>query len=247
MSKRFEGRVAIVSGAAQGIGRAVAERLGAEGATVVAVDILAKGAEAAARAAGGKSFAVTCDIGDPEQVAGLHRQVTQKAGKLDIQVNAAAIVPFVKWDELTFEEWRRIMRVNLDGLYLMCRAGSDLMRQNGYGRIVNICSNSIFAGTPNMAHYVASKGGVMTFTRALATELGPYKITANCVAPGLTDTESVQASPHKEAFGFVEMLQAIKGVGKPNDIVPAIAFLASEEAHWITGQTLVSDAGMVRW
>ncbi|MDF2763222.1 MAG: short-chain dehydrogenase/reductase [Rhodospirillales bacterium] len=247
MSKRFEGRVAIVSGAAQGIGRAVAERLGAEGATVVAVDILAKGAEAAAKAAGGKSFAVTCDIGDPEQVAALHRQVAQKAGKLDIQVNAAAIVPFVKWDELTFEEWRRIMRVNLDGLYLMCRSGSDLMRQNGYGRIVNICSNSIFAGTPNMAHYVASKGGVMTFTRALATELGPYKITANCVAPGLTDTESVQASPHKEAFGFVEMLQAIKGVGKPNDIVPAIAFLASEEAHWITGQTLVSDAGMVRW
>jgi pyridoxal 4-dehydrogenase len=247
MSKRFEGRVALVSGAAQGIGRAVAERLGAEGATVVAADILGKGAEAAAKAAGGKSFAVTCDIGDPEQVSALHRQVAQKAGKLDIQVNAAAIVPFVKWDELNFEEWRRIMRVNLDGLYLMCRAGSELMRRNGYGRIVNICSNSIFAGTPNMAHYVASKGGVLTFTRALATELGPYKITANCVAPGLTDTESVQASPHKEAFGFVEMLQAIKGVGKPNDIVPAIAFFASEEAHWITGQTLVSDAGMVRW
>jgi NAD(P)-dependent dehydrogenase (short-subunit alcohol dehydrogenase family) len=247
MSKRFEGRVAIVSGAAQGIGRAVAERLGAEGATVVAVDIQGKGAEAAAKAAGGKSFAVTCDIGDPEQVAALHKQVAQKAGKLDIQVNAAAIVPFVKWDELTFEEWRRIMRVNLDGLYLMCRAGSDLMRKNGYGRIVNICSNSIFAGTPNMAHYVASKGGVMTFTRALATELGAHKITVNAVAPGLTDTEGVQASPHKEAFGFVEMLQAIKGVGKPDDIVPAIAFLASEEAHWITGQTLVSDAGMVRW
>jgi NAD(P)-dependent dehydrogenase (short-subunit alcohol dehydrogenase family) len=247
MSKRFEGRVAVVSGAAQGIGRAIAERLGEEGATVVAVDIQGKGAEAAAKAAGGKSFAVTCDIGDPEQVAALHRQVAQKAGKLDIQVNAAAIVPFVKWDELTFEEWRRIMRVNLDGLYLMCRAGSDLMRKNGYGRIVNICSNSIFAGTPNMAHYVASKGGVMTFTRALATELGAYKITVNAVAPGLTDTEGVQASPHKEAFGFVEMLQAIKGVGKPNDIVPAIAFLASEEAHWITGQTLVSDAGMVRW
>ncbi|HEX6103050.1 MAG TPA: SDR family oxidoreductase [Alphaproteobacteria bacterium] len=247
MSKRFEGRVAIVSGAAQGIGRAVAERLGAEGATVVAVDILAKGAEAAAKAAGGRSFAVTCDIGDPEQVTGLHRQVAQKAGKLDIQVNAAAIVPFVKWDELNFEEWRRIMRVNLDGLYLMCRAGSEMMRKNGYGRIVNICSNSIFAGTPNMAHYVASKGGVMTFTRALATELGPYKITANCVAPGLTDTESVQASPHKEAFGFVEMLQAIKGVGKPVDIVPAVAFLASEEAHWITGQALAVDAGMVRW
>jgi NAD(P)-dependent dehydrogenase (short-subunit alcohol dehydrogenase family) len=139
------------------------------------------------------------------------------------------------------------MRVNLDGLYLMCRASSDLMRKNGYGRIVNICSNSIFAGTPNMAHYVASKGGVLTFTRALATELGGHKITANCVAPGLTDTEGVQKTPHKDAFGFVDMLQAIKGKGTPQDIVPAVAFLASEEAHWITGQTLAVDAGMIRW
>ena len=91
--------------------------------------------------------------------------------------SSAAIVPFVKWDELTFEEWRRVLRVNLDGLYLMCRAGSDMMRQTGYGRIVNFSSNSIFAGTPNMAHYVASKGGVLTFTRALATELGTHKST----------------------------------------------------------------------
>ena len=246
-TKRFESRVAMVSGAAQGIGRAIAERLGAEGARVVAVDQNAKGAAAAAKACGGNSFSVACDIGEPEQVAALHEKVAKTAGKLDVQVNAAAIVPFVTWDDLTFQEWRRIMRVNLDGLYLMCRAGSDMMRKNGYGRIVNICSNSIFAGTPNMAHYVASKGGVLTFTRSLATELGAYKITVNCVAPGLTDTEGVQATPHKEAFGFVEMLQAIKGVGKPQDIVPAIAFLASEEAHWITGQTLVADAGMVRW
>jgi len=121
------------------------------------------------------------------------------------------------------------------------------MRKNRYGRIVNISSNSIFAGTPNMAHYVASKGGVLTFTRALATELGAHKITANSVCPGLTDTEGVQKTPHKDAFGFVEMLQAIKGKGTPADIVPAVAFLASEEAHWITGQALAVDAGMIRW
>ena len=247
MSERFEGRVAVVTGAAQGIGRAIAERLAADGATVAVVDLNEPGAKKAAKAIGGKAFAVGCDIGDEASVAKLFKAVVKKAGKLDVLVNAAAIVPFVKWDELDFAEWRRVHRVNLDGLFLMCKAGSDLMRQNGYGRIVNICSNSIFAGTPNMAHYVATKGGVMTFSRALATELGGYKITVNCVAPGLTDTEGVQASPHKEAFGFVEMLQAIKGIGTPKDIAPAVAFLASEEAHWITGQTLAVDAGMVRW
>ena len=170
-----------------------------------------------------------------------------RTGQIDVLVNAAAIVPFVPWDELTFEEWRRVMRTNLDGLFLMCRASSDLMRPRGYGRIVNISSNSIFAGTPNMAHYVASKGGVLTFTRALATELGAHKITANCVCPGLTDTEGVQETSHKEAFEFVEMLQAIKGRGVPSHIVPAVAFLASEEAEWVTGQALAVDAGMIRW
>jgi pyridoxal 4-dehydrogenase len=244
--RRFEGRVAVVTGAAQGLGKAVAMRLGAEGAIVVAVDINAAGAVATAKAIGGSSFAVACDIGDEASVGKLFETVAARS-KLDVLVNVAAIVPFVKWDELNFAEWRRVMRVNLDGLYLMCRAGSDLMRKGGYGRIVNFCSNSIFAGTPNMAHYVASKGGVLTFTRALATELGPYKITANCVCPGLIDTEGVQTTPHKDAFGFVEMLQAIKGHGIPADVVPAVAFLASEEAHWITGQALNVDAGMVRW
>jgi len=245
--KRFEGRVAVVSGAAQGMGKAVALRLGQEGATVIAADINGKGAEATAKEIGGKSYGQQTDIGDPASVKALFDGVAQKAGKLDVLVNVAAIVPFVKWDELTFEEWRRVARVNFDGLYLMCKAGSDLMRKNSYGRIVNFGSNSMLAGTPNMAHYVATKGGVFAFTRALATELGGYKITANTVMPGLTDTEGVQLTPHKDAFGFVDMLQAIKGKGVPDDIVPAVAFLASEEAHWITGQALNVDAGMARW
>jgi len=245
--RRFENRVALVSGAAQGMGKAVALRLGEEGATVIAADLNGAGAAATAREIGASAIGVSCDIGDEAAVARLFGTITQKFGRLEVLVNAAAIVPFVKWDELTFSEWRRVLRVNLDGLYLMCRAGSDLMRKGGYGRIVNFSSNSIFAGTPNMAHYVASKGGVLTFTRALASELGPYRITANSICPGLIDTEGVQTTPHKDAFEFVGMLQAIKGRGLPQDVVPAVAFLASEEAHWITGQALTVDAGMVRW
>lgn len=244
---RFEGRVAIVSGAASGIGAETARRLAGEGAMTVFADLNEDGARAKAAEAGEPSFAVGCDIGDPESVRLLHDQVLDRCGRIDVLINAAAIVPFVPWDELAFEEWRRVLRVNLDGLFLMCRASSDAMRKSGYGRIVSISSNSIFAGTPNMAHYVASKGGVLTFSRALATELGKDGITVNCVCPGLTDTEGVQGTDHVQAFEFVEMLQAIKGRGTPPDIVPAIAFLASEEAHWITGQALNVDAGMVRW
>jgi pyridoxal 4-dehydrogenase len=247
---RLDGKVAFLSGAARGIGGATAKLMASVGAKVAIGDVLDERGRQTAKeieAAGGQALYVSLDVTKEASWVSAIDAAVKKFGKLDVLVNNAAIVPFVKWDELTFKEWRRVLRVNLDGLYLMCRAGSDLMRKNNYGRIVNFSSNSIFAGTPNMAHYVASKGGVLTFTRALATELGGYKITVNSVCPGLTDTEGVQQTPHKEAFGFVEMLQAIKGVGKPVDIAPAVAFLASEEAHWITGQALAVDAGMVRW
>jgi NAD(P)-dependent dehydrogenase (short-subunit alcohol dehydrogenase family) len=138
------------------------------------------------------------------------------------------------------------MRVNLDGVFLMTRASSDAMRGRGYGRIINIASNTFFAGTPNMAAYVAAKGGVIGFTRALATELGSYGITVNAVSPGLTASEGVMASPHAEAFDFVGTLQAVKRRAVPDDIAPAVVFLASEEAGWITGATVNVDGGHVR-
>jgi 3-oxoacyl-[acyl-carrier protein] reductase/pyridoxal 4-dehydrogenase len=135
------------------------------------------------------------------------------------------------------------MSVNLDGVFLTIKAVEGPMREAGYGRIVNIASNVILAGTPNLAHYVASKGGVWSFTRAAARELGKYGITVNSVAPGLTASEGVLASPHAEAFDFVQMLQAIPRRAVPADIAPAVAFLASEEGGWVTGQMLVADGG----
>jgi pyridoxal 4-dehydrogenase len=239
---KLQDRVAVVTGAAQGIGKAVADKLAAEGADVMAVDLNGAGAERTAAAFGGT--AVQADISKPDDVQRIVDETLSRHGKVDVLANVAAIVPFTPWDEITFDEWRRIMSVNLDGLFLIIKAIEKPMRQAGYGRIVNVTSNVILAGTPNLAHYVASKGGVWAFTRAAARELGQYGITVNSVAPGLTETEGVMASRHAEAFEFVQMLQCIPRRGEAADIAPSVAFLASEEAGWVTGQLLVADAGM---
>jgi pyridoxal 4-dehydrogenase len=238
-------RVAIVTGGAQGIGRAIVDKLSAEGAVVAVADINGAGATEAA-AAQPNAIGLTVDVSDPAAVSDMVAATVEQFGPLDILVNNAAIVPFTAWDDIDFAEWRRIMAVNLDGVFLTCRAASDEMRKAGYGRIVNVASNVIVAGTPNLAHYVAAKGGVFGFTRALATELGKYGITVNSVAPGLTETEGVLASPHAEAFDFVQSLQAIPRRGVAADIAPAVAFLASEEARWVTGSMLVVDGGHTR-
>jgi pyridoxal 4-dehydrogenase len=238
---KLDGRVAIVTGAAQGIGKAIADKLAEEGASVVVADVNGEGAERAAPAAG---VGLQVDVSNAEDVVRLVSETVSRFGKLDVLVNNAAIVPFTAWDDIDFVEWRRIMAVNLDGVFLTCHYAQKPMREAGYGRIVNMVSNVILAGTPNLAHYVASKGGVFAFTRALAREIGKYGITVNSVAPGLTETEGVMASPHSEAFEFVQMLQCLPRRGVAADIAPSVAFLASEEAGWVTGQLLVADAGM---
>jgi pyridoxal 4-dehydrogenase len=241
---KLEGRIAIVTGAGQGIGRAIAEKLAAEGASVAVADINPDTAAATAQAVGGTAYPV--DVGDPGQVAALVAGVVERYGRVDVLVNDAAIVPFVAWEDLDLAEWRRVMSVNLDGVFLTCQAVYPHMKAAGYGRIVNIASNVVVAGTPNMAHYVASKGGVMAFTRSLATEVGRFGITVNAVAPGLTASEGVLGSPHEDAFDFVVGLQAVPRRAVPADIAPAVGFLASEEAAWITGSMLVADGGHTR-
>jgi 3-oxoacyl-[acyl-carrier protein] reductase/pyridoxal 4-dehydrogenase len=241
---KLQNRVAIVTGAGQGIGAAIAEKLSQEGASVVVADINAETATKTADKIGGSAH--TVDVSSEEQVAALVSATLANHGKVDILVNNAAIVPFTPWDDVDFAEWRRIMAVNLDGVYLMCRAVYHPMKEAGYGRIVNIASNAMLAGTPNLAHYIAAKGGVFGFTRALATELGRYGITVNSVAPGLTASDGVLASPHAEAFDFVQSLQAIPRRAIPADIAPAVAFLASEEASWVTGSMIAVDGGHTR-
>ncbi len=242
---KLKDRVAVVTGAAQGIGYAIAEKLDAEGATVVVADINAEGAEqAAAKLERGQ--AVEVDVSSEDSVGSMVAGVVDAHGRIDALVNNAAIVPFIPWEDVDLAHWRKIIDTNLTGVYLCTRAAWEPMRDAGYGRIVNIASNTVLAGTPNMAAYVAAKGGVWSFTRALATEVGGSGITVNAVAPGLTATEGALDSPHKEAFDFVQSLQAIPRRGESADIAPTVAFLCSEEAAWVTGQMIAVDGGHTR-
>ena len=247
MPGKLDGKTAIVTGAAQGIGKAIARRLAEDGAHVVIADINEAGAKAAAKEIGHGATGVACDVSDPAAVDALIEGAARE-GAPDILVNNAAIVPFIAWDDVDLEHWRKIIDVNLTSIFLTCRKATDMMRAAGRkGTVVNIASNTFFAGTPNMAAYVAAKGGVIGFTRALATEVGKDGINVNAVSPGLTESDGVKASPHNEAFGFVEMLQAMPGKGQPEQIASVVAFLCSEDAGWMTGQTVNVDAGMVRW
>lgn len=242
----FENRVAIVTGGGRGIGAAIAKGLAKHGATVVIADIA--GGAGMAASIGNGAFAIETDVGDLDQVAALHSEVIERAGKIDILINNAAIIPpMLTWEEIDAAEWQRLMRVNLDAVFFMCQASAKHMRENGYGRIVNICSNTVIWGTPGLAHYVAAKGGVLALTRALATELGPHNITINAVSPGMTASEGVLNSDWVDFFDVVEPTQAFKGRGQPADIAPSVLFLASENARWVTGSMLNTDGGAARW
>ena len=242
---KLEGRVALVTGGARGLGRAIAEKLAAEGAAVVVADVDGEGAARAASELR-TALGLRTDVSVEADVREMVSATVARFGRVDVLVNNAALIPWVAFEEIDLAEWRRITAVNLDGVFLACRAVLGPMRAAGYGRIVNIASTVVLTGTPCCAHYVASKGGVLALTRALATEVGKDGITVNAVAPGLTRTEGTLETRHSDFYDYVVSLQAIPRLGLPVDIAPAVAFLASEEGRWITGQMIVADGGLTR-
>ena len=242
-----EGKLAVVTGAAAGLGRAYAEQLAQDGARVVLADLADASPVAKAIEAGGaEARAVRCNVADPDNVADLARVVT-KLGGCQILVNNAGISPSIAWKELTFEDWRQTLATNLDSMYLTCRALTPSMVEQGWGRVVNITSNTWGMVIGGFVHYVASKGGVIGFTRALATELGQDGVTVNAVAPGLTKTETTKRMwAGTDVFDVVAAQQAIKRPGETEDLAGVVSFLASEQARFVTAQTLYVDGGLVR-
>jgi len=243
-----DGRVAVVTGAATGLGQAFARRLARDGATVVAVDV-DDAAETVAQigADGGEAVAEVCDVTSPEAVGALRDRVLGRFGRCDILVNNAGLARPIGWSDLDYETWRRIQGLNVDSMFLTCKAFTPAMADHGFGRVVNVSSNTFGLMLPGWVHYIASKGAVIGLTRGLATDLGGAGVTVNCILPGLTRTANLDAL--FEGTGMYDRIaaqQAIQRPALPDDIEAAVSFLATEDARWITGQSIVVDGGQLR-
>ncbi|MCH1882248.1 SDR family NAD(P)-dependent oxidoreductase [Agrococcus sp. ARC_14] len=247
---RLKGKTAIITGAAQGIGRQIAARFAAEGSNVVVADQNGELAERSAReikAAGGRAAAITVDVADAASVQALAAGTIEVFGGIDVLVNNAAIFSSLTmrpFEEISPEEWDTLFAVNAKGVFLACQAVSPAMRANGAGSIINISSSVVVTGRPNYAHYIASKGAVWALTHALATELGSDNVRVNCISPHGIVTEVPRATISEDGWRQNLAEQALKRKGAPDDLLGAFVFLASDESAYMTGQTLSLDAGL---
>jgi len=241
----MHGKVAIVTGAAQGIGRAIAQGLSAAGARIVVADL--QGAEEAA-ASFPDGVGVTVDVANEDDVRRLVDEVVERCATIDILVNNAGLYASLEmrpFDQIPLDEWRKVMDVNVASMFLTCRAVVPVMREHGGGKIVNISSGTPFRGVPFLLHYVTSKGAIVAFTRALAKELGTDGVLVNCVAPGFTMSAGVEAHPE-----VIEKLRDVSVSARtlqrdqvPEDVVGAVVFLCGPGSDFVTGQSIVIDGG----
>ena len=239
-------RVALVTGAARGIGQAIALRLAAAGHGLALADVLpADETLTAIKDAGGEAFAVICDLGSPTDIDLLVREVTGHYGRCDVLVNCAALMLMRPFGELDLDTWRHVQAVNVEAAFQLCAAFVPGMTERGFGRIINVASNTVWKPPgPGFVAYIASKGAIVGFTRAMAVELGSAGITVNAIAPGLTRSPGAEQGESPEHFEQVRLAQAIKRSLQPDDMAGTVAFLASDDAAMITGQAIRIDGGL---
>ena len=248
---KLDGRVAIITGAAQGIGAAYARRFAEVGAKIVIADILdSSNVVNTIKQSGGDAIGLLVDVSDKSQVEGMVNTAVEAYGKVDVLVPNAALFANIErrsFLEIDVDEWDELMAVNVRGVFLCCQAVVPEMKKQGYGKIVNIASSTVQMGVPWMLHYVSSKGAVDAMTRALARELGDDGIRVNTIAPGLTMSEQVEAR-REDLQANVDMslnARAFKRDELPDDLVGTAVFLASADSDFMTGQTIVVDGGLI--
>ena len=249
---RLDGRVAIITGAAQGIGAVYAKALAGEGAHVALSDIQNTSAvaeEINANYQGVEALALYTDVTEESQVNTMVAETVERFGKLDILISNAAVfaaishIPFL---DIRVEEWDQVMAINVRGPWLCAKAAVPEMRKNGYGKIVNIASGTLFKGAPNFLHYVTSKGAILAMSRSMSREVGGDGICVNTLAPGLTMSEGVLASTHNIEGRDANMeTRALKRYQEPEDLTGAMLFLVSSDSDFMTGQCMVVDGGSV--
>jgi 3-oxoacyl-[acyl-carrier protein] reductase len=247
----LEGKCAIVTGAGQGIGRAVAKGLAGQGCKVTIAELNGDNGVRVAddiQRGGGRALALTTDVSNEVSVGVMVASTLREFGTIDILVNNAAVFPASSVAEMKTEEWGKVLRTNLTGTFFCCRAVMPAMKEKSAGRIINFTSGRALQGSKHGAHYAASKGGIIGFTKSLALELAPQGITVNSICPGAIDTPQPKAHVKDEAEFYAKAKRIPLGrVGQAEDLVGAVLFLASDWSSYVTGQMIVVNGGSIMW